>query len=119
MSRYYNYCHVTQYRHPCTVPNYPPPPPLLLHVLNPFHRLPVPPPPIPRPLPEMLNSTEYSVNRHGTARDNIPLLLIALHPKCKLFEIERGLPEYLETPLELELVLSCFTTLVERVIIDI
>lgn len=33
------------------------------------------------------------------ARDNTPLLLIALHPKCKLFEIERGLPEYLETPL--------------------
>lgn len=48
----------------------------------------------------MLNSAEYSVNRHGTTRDNIPLLLIALHPKCKLFEIERGLPEYLETPLE-------------------
>ena len=33
------------------------------------------------------------------AWDNTPLLLIALHPKCKLFEIERGLPEYLETPL--------------------
>lgn len=47
----------------------------------------------------MLNSREYSVNRRGMARDNTPLLLIALHPKCKLFEIERGLPEYLETPL--------------------
>lgn len=48
---------------------------------------------------DMLNSREYSVNRRGMARDNTPLLLIALHPKCKLFEIERGLPEYLETPL--------------------
>ncbi|KAH0546474.1 hypothetical protein KQX54_009953 [Cotesia glomerata] len=43
------------------------------------------------------------------AQDNTPPhLLIALHPKCKLFEIERGLPEYLETPLpgQCSLVLS-------------
>jgi len=42
------------------------------------------------------------------ARDNTPLLLIALHPKCKLFEIERGLPEYLETPLRASVRRSSF-----------